>query len=272
MRRKRHPFDEDEKLDRWLVSYADFITLLFAFFVVLYAISSINENKYKQVTKSLTAAFKVTPKSLKPIQVGEISRDSKDNVIHKPLNENATETESLKQMADAIQKEMLALLPAKDVVLRRSKDWLEIELSSQILFASGDARLIPHAQVLLQKIAAILANYPNPINVEGYTDDQPINTERFPSNWELSATRAVSVVHLFARSGIDPERIAAIAYGEHRPIASNATPAGRKKNRRVVVTVLASNINIPYKRQIENASTSREAKKNRKIDGKTINF
>jgi len=253
VRRQRQLLQEDEKLDRWLVSYADFITLLFAFFVVLYAISSINESKYLKVTESLTAAFDVTPKSMEPIQVGEISRDSSDNIIEKPIDKLASEMQNLKEMGDLIEKEMLSSLPTDDVTIRRSKQWLEIEFDSGVLFPSGSSNLVHHSRGVLSKIAGILSNYPNPVNVEGFTDNKPINTERFPSNWELSASRAASVVHLFAKSGIEPSRMAAIAYGEHRPIASNKTLEGRRKNRRVVVAVLASDINIQQKRQQANA-------------------
>lgn len=253
-RSKKHIKSEVENLDRWMISYADFITLLFAFFVVLYAISSINEGKYRQVTESLTEAFDSIPKSLEPIQVGDINREINDKVIETPqkktaTNETQSDSQNLKEMADAIEMEMLSVLPFEDVTIRRSKQWLEVEFDSRILFPSGQANLVVNAKDLLQKIAGILAKYPNPINVEGFTDDVPINTERFPSNWELSASRAASVVQLFGRNGIEPSRMAAIAYGEYRPIASNKTPEGRKMNRRVVIAVLAKDFNIQQQRQ-----------------------
>ncbi|MDX1810974.1 MAG: flagellar motor protein MotD [Gammaproteobacteria bacterium] len=251
-KRRRLAATEDEKLDRWLISYADFITLLFAFFVVLYAISTINEGRYRQVTESLTAAFDVTPKSMEPIQVGDINREINDRIIELPVK-RPPGTENLKEMADAIEKEMLALLPKDDITIRRSKQWLEIELNSEILFSSGSSNLTQNSRFLLSKVADILANFPNPINVEGFTDNQPISTAQFPSNWELSAGRAASVVHLFSRLGIEPGRMAAIAYGEHRPIASNDTAEGRRKNRRVVIAVLAGDMNVKTQRQQQNA-------------------
>ena len=164
MRTRRKLYNnEDEKLDRWLISYADFITLLFAFFVVLYAISSINEGKYHQVISSLTEAFDVPPKSLEPIQVGEINREVNDKVIETKLDKQASESEqkdsnNLKAMANAIEKEMLAVLTSEDVTIRRSKQWLEVEFDSQILFPSGSSTLVQESQSLLFKIAGILSN------------------------------------------------------------------------------------------------------------------
>ncbi len=255
-RRSRAPLEE-ENLDRWLVSYADFITLLFAFFVVLYAVSSINEGKYRQVTESLTAAFDAAPRSLEPIQVGELNREVNDKVIETvsktPTNTSVADTDSsiknLRKMANAIEQEMLAALPPDDVTLRRSEQWLELEFDSRILFPSGTASLVPLSKGLLKKIAQILANHPNPINVEGFTDNQPVNTAKFPSNWELSASRAASVVQLFSENGVEPSRMAAIAYGQYRPIASNKTSEGRKMNRRVVVAILAGDLNVQQRQQ-----------------------
>src|SRR5690606_11386470 len=110
-----------------------------------------------------------------------------------------------------------------------------------ILFPSGVATLSPHAVNILEQLAATLAPFPNPIRVEGHTDNVPINTRAFPSNWELSAARAASVVHLFMRQGLAPERLAVIGLGEHRPIAANDTPEGRNANRRVVLVILSGN-------------------------------
>ena len=249
MRRKRKHHQAEEQLDRWLVSYADFITLLFAFFVVTYAVSSINEGKYKQVTSSMISAFKTIPKSLEPIQVGEISRSQNNSAIEKPINHSSgdasqTEERNLRKLADRMAMEMVNLIPSDEVTIRRTDDWLEIEINSQILFGSGSAKLMYSATSILSKIARILSDYPNPINVEGFTDNVPISTEDFPSNWELSAARAASVVHLFSKSGIEPSRMSAIAYGEYRPIADNEIEQGRRKNRRVVIAVLAEDLEL----------------------------
>ncbi len=240
MARRKKTHQEEENLDRWLVSYADFITLLFAFFVVMYAASSMNEGKFKQVSSSLNAVFNTEPKSLEPIQVGEVSRKKDNSVIDTPMDAASAVTENFKELSDKIEQEMLSAIQSEDITLRRSEDWLEVEMNSHILFDSGQVQLVSSATPILQKIATILAGYPNPINVEGFTDDIPIKTNVFRSNWELSAARAVSVVHLFSKNGIEPERMSAIGYGEFRPIVKNNSMANREKNRRVVIAILAN--------------------------------
>ncbi len=242
MARRKKTHQEEENLDRWLVSYADFITLLFAFFVVMYAASSINEGKYQQVSSSLNAVFNTEPKSLDPIQVGEVSRSKNKSVIDTPLDTANSVTENLKELSDKIEQEMLSEIQADDITLRRSEDWLEVEMNSNILFDSGEVQLVNSAKPILQKIAEILSSYPNPINVEGFTDDIPIHTNVFRSNWELSAARAASVVHLFSKTGIEPGRMSAIGYGEFRPIVENNSNANREKNRRVVIAILANEL------------------------------
>jgi len=247
---RRERLREAEDLDRWLVSYADFITLLFAFFVVMYAISSLNEGKYKEVTESLISAFKAVPRSLEPIQVGEVSRENKSDVIDKPVvsktdsqsNLGKEKDLSFSTKADFIENNMMDLVKMDEITLRRSEQWLEVEINSQILFASGDAMLMESAKPVLSRVAKILAPYPNPINVEGFTDNIPISTEKYPSNWELSAARAASVVHLFSKAGVEPGRMSAIAYGEFRPKSDNRSVKGRLENRRVVIAILAENL------------------------------
>ncbi len=259
--RQQKSQDDGENLDRWLLSYADFITLLFAFFVVLYGISSINEGKYRVLSDSLTDAFKATPRSMEPVQVGEISRERPDAVIENQHQPSAPPDEArdqggqdmqlnLKEMADEIERSLSGLIRDEVVGVRRADNWLEIEINTSILFTSGSARLVDSAVPVLQRIARILKPFPNPINVEGFTDNRPINTPTYPSNWELSAARAASVVHLFTRAGVDPRRMTAIGYGEYRPIADNSTPEGRSKNRRVVLAILAEDVNVRVDRRV----------------------
>ena len=271
-RKKKH--DEHENLERWLVSYADFITLLFAFFVVMYSISSINEGKYRVLSDALVAAFHAPIKTLQPIQVGRVAKSpyktpmaSSPSVIVLPelpqpdpfMKTVAPRTPSpspngaaaktgasaheidaaLRHMADNIKRAMAPLIKKDLIKVRQRKLWLEVEINTNILFPSGSATLAPDALPVLQEIAGILKPFPNPIHVEGFTDDVPIHTVEFPSNWELSATRAASVVHLFTRLGVDPRRMAAIGFGRYRPVANNATAQGRRKNRRVLLVILA---------------------------------
>ncbi len=246
-RRKRT--EEHENLERWLVSYADFITLLFAFFVVMYSISSVNEGKYRVLSDSLVAAFKQAPRHLQPIQFGDRPSSLRpqsgvpDGPTGSMIELRATPPGGQSQAMMQIQKQLAhalsSLVDEHLIRIRRDDLWVEVEISERLLFPSGSVQLGEQALPVLRKVAAILEAVPNPVQVEGFTDNVPINTPVYPSNWELSAARAASVVHLFMREGVAPQRMAAVGYGEFRPIANNDTPAGREKNRRVVVVVLA---------------------------------
>lgn len=141
------------------------------------------------------------------------------------------------EAAFQIAEALAPLIEQGLVDIRREEHWLEVELKTSILFASGEARLKQTAVTTLTEIAGILGTLPNPVQVEGFTDNVPISTPQFPSNWELSAARAASVVHLFTLNGVNPERMIAIAYGEHRAVDSNDTPEGRNRNRRVVLVI-----------------------------------
>lgn len=250
-RRQKH--EEHENHERWLVSYADFITLLFAFFVVMYSISSVNEGKYRVLSSSIVSAFNKPAKSLDPIQYGtdlrapilqhkimkEEDRNAHERVgVDYQVMPTAQELANMQKIADEVKHDLQALVDEGLVEVNKTNKGLEIEIKSEILFASGTARLSATAQSALKQIAKILAKQENQIHVEGFTDDVPISTETFPSNWELSAARSASVVHLFTKSGIAPERLAAIGYAEFKPIAPNLTETGRRKNRRVAIMVL----------------------------------
>ena len=268
-RKKKH--EDHENHERWLVSYADFITLLFAFFVVMYSVSAVNEGKYRVLSDSLAAAFRSPAKSLDPVQMGNPMRappvphhDQNPMAPARPGNIPPVQMPMLKslpdqrtaaaaaqarveaerakvvtQIAEEMEKALAALIDQDLVNVRRNKFWMEVEIKTSLLFPSGSAQIASSATATLSKVAVILNRYPNPIHVEGFTDNKPIRTLAFPSYWELSAARAASVVRLFSSSGIKPERMVAIGYGEHQPVADNATPEGRNTNRRVVLVVLA---------------------------------
>lgn len=247
MSKRKSISHESENTDRWMVSYADFVTLLFAFFVVMYAMSSLNEGKYRVLADTMTDAFKVAPKSPDPIQIGKenkaiASSDSSPaiiktiKVLDKPLR---TYEYEMKQIAQIVSKSVQPLIDKKLIKVTQHKLWVEIEMNSKILFSSADSELEEDAFPALKALAGVLKELPNSIDVEGHTDNIPINNELFPSNWELSAARAASVVHLFSRYGVDPKRLSSIGYAEYRPIADNNTTVGRTRNRRVKVVILA---------------------------------
>ncbi|HEB97921.1 MAG TPA: flagellar motor protein MotD, partial [Thiotrichales bacterium] len=206
-RRRQEDHDHDhENTDRWLVSYADFITLLFAFFVVMYSMSSINEGKYRVLSDTLVEAFKTPPKSPEPIQLGEPrkSLDPVDKLIEKPdiieiRPEPLVDTTQTARIARQLQQSLKPLLDRNLIKIKHDKLWVEVELNNRILFASGEAELQPSAYPVLRQLARELKDLPNHIDVEGHTDNLPIRNEVFRSNWELSAARAASVVHLLTR-------------------------------------------------------------------------
>lgn len=246
-RRKKHR-EEHENHERWLVSYADFITLLFAFFVVMYGMSSINEGKYRLVFNSMGEAF--NSDKITPIKIDSLKKSPEFNKIDLPkvtdINQSSAAQKNIsgQQAINVISEEIennLSDFIAKDLIgVRRNKSWLEVEIKTSILFPSGSASLEQEALPVLTELVEILKNFPNPIQVAGFTDDKPISSVIYRSNWELSAGRAASVVHLLSKLGIDPKRLSAVGYGEHRPIANNSTLEGRNKNRRVVLNILAN--------------------------------
>lgn len=256
-RRRRHA-EEHENHERWLISYADFITLLFAFFVVMYSISSINEGKYRVLSDSLMWAFRQTPKSIEPIQVGQPAKaDISPNrsFVQRPNVLDTTALEVLPQdrgtqrgiedanfmgrLADELRRALAELMDLGLVSVRFNHLWLEVEIKDSVLFPSGSAMLQPRAVPVLRSVAGILREHPNSVRVEGFTDDRPIDTLLYPSNWELSTARASSVVRLLASQGVAPQRLSAQGFAEFRPVAGNDSPEGRARNRRVVLVVLA---------------------------------
>lgn len=246
--RRRRPPEEHVNHERWLVSYADFITLLFAFFVVMYSISQINESKYRVLSNTLTAAFNRPEMSLDPFQIGEEARSNPINVIELDGSggrsrdggegqRHGAQPEAFIDISEHIERALGDLIRQQLVRIEGNETWLKIELSSSLLFASGDAELSIPAMEILGEIAAALYPHDNAVRVEGFTDNLPINTRQFPSNWELSSARASAVVRLFVEEGIVPQRLSAVGYGEHRPVADNASAEGRARNRRVILKV-----------------------------------
>lgn len=236
MARRRHQ-EEHENHERWLVSYADFITLLFAFFVVMYSISSINEGKYKILSDSLTGVFNQPDRSIKPIPVGE-ERPRSSQAQDSTQDDDSEMTDAtLRNIASSVREAFGDLLQSDQLTIRGNEMWIEIELSSSLLFPSGDALPNDQAFEIIEKVAKILTPYENPVKVEGFTDNLPIQTSQFPTNWELSSARAASIVRMLAMDGVKPARLSAVGYGEYQPVADNATPEGRARNRRVVLVI-----------------------------------
>ncbi len=251
-RRKKAP-EEAHNQDRWMVSYADFVTLLFAFFVVMYSISSVNEGKYKTLSNSIGDAFSDKNQSS---DVAETIPIGAPPTVIQPIpldNPTAVEVEKRRELSDEILKERRELEQVSDqfkevlapfiddklVSVKKNDYWIELEMNSEMLFLSGEAELSKTVIPILSKVAEVIKPLPNAINVEGHTDNVPIVNVKFRSNWDLSSARATSVVHEFVKDGISPARLSAIGYGEFHPAAENKLDEGRFKNRRVVIVLMS---------------------------------
>lgn len=237
-KRKSRYHDDATQHERWMVSYADFITLLFAFFVVMYSISSVNEAKYHQLTESIGDAF-VSLDKQQQANAG-MAQAVQDAPAHSALSaEILKERQVLSAVSNAFEQALAPFVTQALVAVKKYDFWIELEMNSELLFASGEAEISTRALPILQQVAQVVSALPNTINVEGYSDNVPINTLKFPSNWDLASARATNVVKELTKQGINPERLAAVGYGEFHPVADNATEAGRFKNRRVVVLLMS---------------------------------
>lgn len=211
---------------RWVVSYADFITLLFAFFVVMYAISSVNVSKYKSLSEGMKSAFNQKDQNK--------ATQSTDNIKDGPEEKKTKGT--FKDGLDELNKS-LSELEDGDFKLNRQEGWVEIDIKAGSLFDSGSADIKPEALIKLMKLAEKIKNLPFTVVVEGYTDNVPIETPQYPSNWELSAARAATVGRILNGFGIANHRILVTGYGDQYPITDNYTEAGRSQNRRVNILI-----------------------------------
>ncbi len=248
MARRRRRHEEDvENHERWLVSYADFITLLFAFFVVMYAISSVNEGKYRVLSDSLVNAFKNSTGAAggQPIAIIQGAPILPPKPVTRPERQadavaagmRAEQREKMRNVAGDIMEALKPLVAQGKVRVLETSRGVTIEINDSILFALGQANLQPASVSALRAVADVLADSDFPITIEGHTDNVPIATAQFPSNWELSAMRATTVLRLFNDAGVGAERLTAIGYGETRPVETNTTAEGRARNRRVSILI-----------------------------------
>jgi len=238
-RRKRYQ-EDDENHERWLISYADFITLLFAFFVVMYAISVVNIGKYAVLSEALGDAFGGRGASTRSNTQVELEALPLSNIIaHKRAEAAKRDRERLDLLARKLDSVLEPLVRSGKVRVTRNARGVTIDINASILFMEGDAGLTDRARETLQAVAQLLRDDPHAIEVEGHTDNAPIANPVFPSNWELSAVRASTVVRLFVDNGVAERRLAAVGRGANQPLAPNDDALGRARNRRVAVTILA---------------------------------
>ncbi len=256
--KRRHTVEHDN-VHRWLVSYADYMTLLFALFVVLYAMAMANEKPFETITESVGRVFQAndekpknrghgddilnvnTSKSNKKLYGDGIldvagpqlleGKQALSNISNSQVGSNLTSLE------EELHTALYELVESGYAQLHIDGDWLEIELNSALLFPSGSSSATNSATKILTVIYNILDGVTNFIRVRGYTDNQVIHTEIFPSNWELSVYRATAILRLLENLGMNPARMAIEGYGQYYPSATNLTKLGRAKNRKVVVAI-----------------------------------
>jgi chemotaxis protein MotB len=275
MARRAHHEDHVNH-EAWAIPYGDLVTLLLAFFVVMYAISSLNEGKYRVLSDAMSEAFGGAPRSISPIQLGKTqplggrpdsapamaTPGAKGAIAPTPLRDwpqrpqvvrarptertasaqgaaAAAAREQLSEISQQVEVALTDMIALGLIKVRRTPLTIEIEIRSDILFASGVAVPEPAAVEILDRLARVLQPFPNPLRIEGHTDALPIRTALYPSNWELSSARASSVLHLFEERGVDDRRMAVIGLSATRPVGDNRTAEGRRANRRVIVVVLA---------------------------------
>ncbi|MEW6563015.1 MAG: flagellar motor protein MotD [Pseudomonadota bacterium] len=239
---RREKRGEHDNLERWLISYADFITLLFAFFVVMYAISSVNEGKYKVFSSSLASAFSISAQNTYSVKQAEqemFLRTLADRKAARLAEQVRKQQEQMQNIAKNLNQVMSSLVQRGQVSVTQTARGVELDINASALFNVGDAALQPPAVKVLSEVAQVLASTEQRIEVEGFTDNAPISSPQYPSNWELSSARASSVVRLFVEHGVSSARLRAVGAADNNPVVSNDTPEGRMRNRRVTVTVLA---------------------------------
>ncbi len=249
MRRRRKQVKEHDNPDRWMVSYADFITLMFAFFVVMYAVAAVNQGQYRVLSDSIVSAFRsisivpggqhlelppVFVTSQLPLPIQEVPREA----ARRETGEvGETTLREVRDIADEIRRVLGPVAQEGQITVSDGAQGITVEINASVLFAAGEATLNSGALPALRAVAGVLADASFPITVEGHTDNVPIATFRFPSNWELSSARASSVVRLFVEAGIEASRLTAAGYADQRPIADNTDEAGRARNRRVTLYI-----------------------------------
>jgi chemotaxis protein MotB len=287
-RRRRGQRDSDRQThnhatERWMVSYADFITLLFAFFVVMYAMSSVNEGRYRVLSGALSTAFSPTdghvngggpvtvadPAATKPhgataespavaavaapgaVEVAAkeepkpVAEPPVDPVERAEIAKTAERVQHMTQLATKVDERLQALVRDGQVSVTRGARGIAIEINAAVLFDPAKADLKPASFEALRSLAGVLSGFVEPLQIEGHSDDVPIATREFRSNWELSAARAASVGRFLIEQGVAPNRIGIAGYAEFRPLTGNTSAESRARNRRVTLLVLSADDTRP---------------------------
>jgi len=223
--------------ERWVISYADLVTLLLGFFIILYSTAELDVSRFEQLRFAFADAFNV---DVKQGQNGDSAffQGGSGIVSGGALGLPDPQLELIKNRVDRKLEESGFALGT--IVVGRQQDDIVIRLADHLLFPSASAELQPEARDLMQVVADVLQTVPNAVRVEGHTDNVPVGTAAYPTNWELSSARATAVLRSLVDAGVAPTRLSAAGYAEFRPVASNATPEGRAQNRRADIVIISS--------------------------------
>lgn len=250
--RRKQEEEEGDNVDRWLISYADYMTLMFAFFVVLYAFTLLKQQQLQVLSGHLEQIFNLQPPTGDPVLDGSAPLTDallEGHGLNEERGNRLVDNESamvnldrqhqgmpLSAIDSQLRDALFALEQQGLLAVTAEEDWVTIDLASGLLFGSGSASLTPAARLVLDEISRILVGNNNFVRIRGFTDDQPINNELFSSNWQLSAWRALAVLHQLQQL-LPPPRLAMEAYGAYRPVSDNGDEKSRARNRRVVIAV-----------------------------------
>lgn len=247
----KHKHEEHENHERWLVSYADFITLLFAFFVVMYSISSVNVGKYRTVSESIKAAL--NPVVSPPSSPSAFSLNANKPALTAPNTPGSKEV-AIRRLRNLVQVIQGAPQMSLVRIVEKVNGDIVITIPDQLLFNSGEAAVRPEALRFLEGLGGAILELDRHTRVEGHTDNVPIRTALFPSNWELSSTRAVMVVRVLSELyGVPADHLSAVGHAETRPVTANSDAEQRAKNRRVEVVIME---NAPVMPELQSESNA----------------
>jgi chemotaxis protein MotB len=246
---KRESLEEPENQDRWLISYADFITLLFAFFVVMYSVSSVNQHKYQQFSNSIDVAFNGTHLARKEANLNEKRMNAEGYIKQKnmikslPLSHLYNEKfqrdrENMTRTGIALSNKLSGLISEGKLRVLQTNRGIRIDINDGLLFKTASTELTTSANEIMQDIATVIKSNQRLVQVEGHTDNIAIHNNLYFSNWELSALRASRIVRVLSEEKIADNRLSATAFGATQPISDNETENGRARNRRVSIMIL----------------------------------
>ena len=256
----KHKHEEHENHERWLVSYADFITLLFAFFVVMYSISSINIGKYRTVSESIKAALNPLANQSGANQMISVGEAKMALQGRNPTDAKEITIRRIRQVAQVIKDKQLKDMVAFVTVVQTINGDIVITIPDRLLFNSGEATVRTEALPFLEGLGGAILEMNRHARVEGHTDNVPIRTAQFPSNWELSAARAVMVVRVLSELyGVPADHLAAVGHADTRPVTANSDAEQRAKNRRVEVVILEQTPAAPILQSGEESEQSEQS-------------